>query len=50
LPRAVICCCCREQIAGQLKRLGVDCIDLWVLRGFKEEETPVEDTMNAVKV
>ncbi len=40
----------REQIAGQLKRLGTDCLDLWVLRGFKEDETSVEDTMTAVKV
>ena len=40
----------RDQIEGQLKRLGVDAIDLWVLRGFKEDETPVEETMAAVKV
>jgi len=40
----------REQIAGQLQRLGTDCLDLWVLRGFKEDETSVEDTMAAVKV
>ena len=40
----------RDQIEGQLKRLGVDAIDLWVLRGFKADETPVEETMAAVKV
>ena len=40
----------REQIQGQLERLGVDSIDLWVLRGFHEKETSVEDTMAAVKV
>jgi aryl-alcohol dehydrogenase-like predicted oxidoreductase len=40
----------REQIGGQLQRLGTDSIDLWVLRGFNEKETSVEDTMAAVKV
>ena len=41
---------CRESIEGQLQRLGVDCIDLWVLRGFVESETSVEETMAGVKV
>lgn len=39
----------RESIEGQLQRLGVDCIDLWVLRGFVESETSVEETMAGVK-
>jgi hypothetical protein len=34
---------------GQLQRLGVDCIDLWMLRGFNKKETSVEDTMAGVK-
>ena len=40
----------REQIEGQLQRLGIDSIDLWVQRGFNVEEASVEDTAAAVKV
>ena len=41
---------CRQCAEGQLKRLGVDYIDLWVLRGFVEKQTSVEETMAAVKM
>ena len=44
------CAALRDQLEGQLRRLGMDAIDLWVLRSFKEQETPLEETMAAIKV
>jgi len=40
----------RDQVEGQLARLGVAAVDLWVLRSFKEQDTPLEETMAAIKV
>lgn len=35
---------CKAAIEGSLERLGVDCIDLWIFRGF-DSNTPVEETI-----
>ncbi len=39
----------RRTLQGQLDRLGAAAIDLWVLRGFIEEQCCVEDAMAIVK-
>lgn len=42
---------CRAACEGSLKRLGVDYIDLWVLRGpSNDPNTPFEETIKAMKV
>lgn len=40
---------CRRACAASLKRLGVDSIDLWILRGV-DGVTPIEDTITAMAV
>eukprot|EP00884_Botryococcus_braunii_P001417 jgi/Botrbrau1/11276/Bobra.0038s0044.3 len=41
---------CRAACEGSLKRLGVDYIDLWILRGHgRDPNTPLEDTILAMK-
>jgi len=39
----------RRTLEAQLRRLGVDAVDLWVLRGFIEEQCSVEEAMAVVK-
>jgi predicted aldo/keto reductase-like oxidoreductase len=42
---------CRAACEGSLKRLGVEYIDLWILRGHgRDPNTPFEDTIREMKV
>ena len=40
----------RRTLEAQLQRLGVDAVDMWVLRGFNEEQCSVEEAMATVEV
>jgi aryl-alcohol dehydrogenase-like predicted oxidoreductase len=43
---------CREAVEGSLKRLGLDYVDMLVLRGpaMDPKNTPFEETIGAMKV
>ena len=40
----------RRTLEAQLQRLDVDAIDLWILRGFNEEQCSVQEAMATIKV
>ena len=40
----------RRTLEAQLRRLGRQSVDFWVLRGFSEPQVSVEETMAVVKV
>ena len=39
----------RKSLEGTLQRIGVDYIDLYILRGW-DQKTPIEDTIKAMAV